>query len=120
MYSCSFLPLNNKPTRVVKKTATLIDNIFTNDLQMDVNTLNGILLANISDHFPIFHIVLGSCYEKRDNVIIKRKITDENISKFIAQLGMRDWSDILAEDDLQSAYDKFHNVFASLYDTCFS
>ena len=49
MYSYSYLPLINKPTRITKKTATLIDNIFTNDLQLGMNTLNGILLSNIFD-----------------------------------------------------------------------
>ena len=39
MFSNSFIPLMNKPTRVTHKTATLIDNIFTNIyIKMKTNT----------------------------------------------------------------------------------
>ena len=119
MYSCSFLPLIHKPTRVTQTTATLIDNIFTNDLQMYKNTMNGILLSNISDHFPIFHIVKSYCYEMVDNITWKRKINDENIASFIEKLSKSDWNSILVEEDPQCAYDMFHNIFSNLYNECF-
>ena len=51
LFSNSYYPLISKPTRVTKNTATLIDNIFSNDLQK-VNS--GILIPDISDHFAIF------------------------------------------------------------------
>ena len=52
IFSHSFLPTINKPTRVTEKTATLIDNIFTNvDLK---NSMSSILYADISDHYPVF------------------------------------------------------------------
>ena len=49
MYSFSFYPLINKPTRVGNETATLIDNIYCNDLEM-YHMFNGILYTNISSH----------------------------------------------------------------------
>ena len=55
MYSFSFYPLINKPTRVGNETASLIDNIYCKDLEM-YHMFNGILYTNISDHFPIFLI----------------------------------------------------------------
>lgn len=51
--SSGYTPLISKPTRITKSTATLIDNIFTNNLSKTEH-LNGILLNDISDHFPIF------------------------------------------------------------------
>jgi hypothetical protein len=53
------IPLITKPTRVTSHSATLIDNIFTNCFQQ--NTLNGLILNDISDHFPVF------AYFKKDS-----------------------------------------------------
>ena len=119
MYSCSFLPLIHKPTRVTKTTATLIDNIFTNDLQVNTNTMNGILLSNLSDHFPIFHVVNNYCSELKDNTIIKRKICDENVSLFKEKLSSYDWNNVFIQEDPQCAYDIFHDIYSTLYDACF-
>ena len=54
MSSNGFYPLISKPTRTTSHTATLIDNIFTNDLDHD--KFSGILWSDISDHLPIFQI----------------------------------------------------------------
>ena len=46
--------LINKPTRITNRSATLIDNIFTNAFEISHNS--GILLNDLSDHLPIFTI----------------------------------------------------------------
>ena len=53
--SSGYMPLITKPTRVTKSTATLIDNIFTNNANKTGHQ-SGILLNDISDHLPIFTI----------------------------------------------------------------
>ena len=55
MFSHSFAPLINKPTRVSNHSATLIDNIFHNKHISD-ESVQGILYTDISDHFPVFYI----------------------------------------------------------------
>ena len=52
LFSCMFIPLINRPTRLTSHSATLIDNIFTN--YPSQNTANGIILNGMSDHLPIF------------------------------------------------------------------
>ena len=52
MYSLCLYPLIDKPTRVTESSATLIDNIFTNELRHNLTC--GILFNDISDHLPIF------------------------------------------------------------------
>jgi hypothetical protein len=48
----SFLPLINKPTRITINSATLIDNCFTNILEL--NTISSVIIpSDISDHYPI-------------------------------------------------------------------
>ena len=54
MYSSAYLPLINRTTRVTENTATFIDNIYTNHIQQNTNSCNGILFTDVSDHFPIF------------------------------------------------------------------
>ena len=57
--SFSYLPMINKPTRVTTDSATIIDNIFTNNAIDLNNCLHGIFITDISDHYPIFHINLN-------------------------------------------------------------
>ena len=52
IFSHSFLPPVNKPTRITDYTATLIDNIITNASL--VNSISAIICADISEHFPVF------------------------------------------------------------------
>ena len=119
MYSCSFLPLIHKPTRLSKSTATLIDNIFTNDLLINSNTINGIMLTNISDHFPIFHIVQNYKCKLEDCMMVRRVINEANTTMFINKLAECDWSDLLYQSDPQYAYDLFHETFNKFYNECF-
>ena len=55
IFQHSLVPIVNKPTRVTKNNATLIDYIITNSF-MDQENLTGILKTDISDHFPFFTI----------------------------------------------------------------
>jgi hypothetical protein len=55
LFTSSFYPLITKPTRITSHTATLIDNIFTNNIDKIDSSINGILFSDISDHLPIIH-----------------------------------------------------------------
>ena len=50
MYANSFVPLINRPTRITESSATLIDNIISNDLDCLTNGIQCILVTDISDH----------------------------------------------------------------------
>jgi exonuclease III len=54
MLSFMMLPLITKPSRNTANSATLIDNIFANDIE-HVTTC-GLLFTDITDHFPVFAI----------------------------------------------------------------
>ena len=56
MYSRMFFPLITRPTRITSNTATLIDNIFTNNLNNF--SVSGLMFWDISDHLPIFTLLL--------------------------------------------------------------
>ena len=52
LYSFDLYPsLVRKPTRITDQSATLIDNIFTNDVINNMN--NYVLIDDITDHLPV-------------------------------------------------------------------
>ena len=51
MFSYSFFPLINKPTRLTEISATLIDNIFCKSIDKS-KCFNGIIYTDVSDHSP--------------------------------------------------------------------
>ena len=52
--SACLFPIISKPTRVQDSSASLIDNIFTNNLS--IIERNGIIIDDTTDHFPIFAV----------------------------------------------------------------
>ena len=54
IYSYGLVPLITRPTRVTETSVTLIDNIFTNKSIRYGESMYGILVSDISDHYPIF------------------------------------------------------------------
>ena len=52
-----YYPLVSLPTRLTDTTATLIDNIMTNNLEARMET--GLVTVRVSDHLPIFAFVGG-------------------------------------------------------------
>jgi hypothetical protein len=79
MYSNMFIPLITRPTRTTSHTATLIDNIFTN--QLSHCPRSGLLFTDISDHLPVFSI----CFEDKtytrnvNDVIVFRDKNKQNV-----------------------------------------
>ena len=83
LYSHAFLPLINCPTRITPTSATIIDNIFTNNIDERECRQNGILVTDISDHFPIFHIGHNTqVIESDETYIISRNYSNVNKLSF--------------------------------------
>ena len=56
IYCKSFVPLINRPTSVSESSHTIIDNIITNNFAELKCSMHGIMLTDISDHFPVFTV----------------------------------------------------------------
>ena len=117
MYSSSLFPFMTKPTRIRENTATLIDNIFCNDITKQ--HFNGILYTNISDHLPIFSINID--YRTKENQCRTkiRQMSDKNIEKFKNEIGKVDWGNITANLNGPEAFSDFYVKFTTEYDKCF-
>ena len=119
MYSYTLYPLINKPTRVTTNTATLIDNIFHNNLFSN-ETLNGICFTDISDHFPIFTINFNvNETSESSRCKFTRNINNKTIQYFCESISKVDWQPVISCFDCQTAYTKFHNLFVKCFDACF-
>ena len=85
LYQIDFFPKITHPTRLSDHSSTLIDNIFTNN--MDETCKSGILLNNISDHQMIFTYVENVSYitEVPKFIEIERD-DDRSMHNFVKEL----------------------------------
>ena len=109
-----------KPTRITKNSATLIDHIFTNNINIDSDHVQGILCCSISDHYGMFHVTCASCVKAaEENPIMKRDMSSKNIQKFISEINKIDRSCVTEIDDTQLAFTEFHEIFIKKHNCCF-
>ena len=119
MYSQACFPLINRPTRVTQSSATLIDNIFSNQYDSKNKVLSGIYPTTISDHYLIWHISQIREYPKPPTYMLKRKFNEETKSKFMRKLQETEWDSILSSTDTQDAFTQFHNIYKNAFETSF-
>ena len=121
--SSGYMPLITKPTRITKSTATLIDNIFTNNLSRTEHS-SGILINDISDHLPIFTITEYNILDQHgtmteSNRYSTRKISTKSLESFSRKLQSFDWRSVLSKNDPTESYTVFLEEFFGLYDRFF-
>ena len=119
MYSYSLFPCITKPTRVTSKTASLIDNIFFNDIVDNLDVFTGILYTDISDHFPIFYIDKATDNKNPPKYLKKRIYSQESLGLFSDLLQNNEWSDVLSSNNPQDAFQMFSDCYRDAYDKCF-
>ena len=104
MTSNSLYPLISKPTRITSSTATLIDNIFTNNLELNMNS--GILYTDLSDHPPVFQVIhLKMIVEPPRQKRFVRLINSTTMSAFRSKLEGVDWSSVYSINFVNESYE---------------
>ena len=105
---------------ITQNSATIIDNIFTNNIGESECGHNGILVTDISDHFPIFHIWKHTQIAQTDDTYISsRNYSHVNKLSFQQALSEIDWSEMYVLSDTQSAFSLFFSRFIKLFDKHF-
>ena len=98
MISQNMVPSLTFPTRITDSSATLIDNIFTNYNETDCSS--GIIITNISDHFPCFYCMkCDKKYPKSNTNIYSRNFNVTNINNFIYELASSNIMNKLNNED---------------------
>ena len=92
LFQKNFIPVINKPTRVSRNNATIIDHINTNHF-LNNYMHSGIISADISDHFPMFLISKDLMLDSSNEPIhiTKRETNDKPIAYFKTLLSIVDW-----------------------------
>ena len=104
------------PEGLQRAMPSLLDHIYIN---FSPPAVSGILKLNITDHLPVFLLIMLP-ETKLDNQIIKFRIfKDCNRKKFTRDLSLLLWEDILTSGDLNSDYNAFHSKFYKLYNANF-
>lgn len=84
LQSSSFIPIIDKPTRVYNNSATLIDNILTN--KVDVEITSGNIISDISDHYSQFCISHNFIQRPKHGRKKRRDFSSYSRSKFNSEL----------------------------------
>ena len=120
MYANYFIPLINRPTRITRESSTLIDDIFSNNYNVNDHQVNGILKTDITDHSIIFHIlslkVEKSCNDEHK---IVRIINSTRTQRYIEKIRNTDWFILESYQQCQTYFSKFLKMFKNIYDDCF-
>ena len=114
------IPVINKPTRVTKANATLIEHILTNDF-LYTGSSTGIVKSDFSDHSRIFLI---ASVQYLDNIqskttIRKREINEKSRQYFMEILNEVNWKHLYSLADTNLAYEYFLRTFSGFYNHTF-
>ena len=119
-YSHSVFPVITKPTRITKNSATLIDHILTDKINIDSDHIEGILGCSISDHYDIFHVTVACCVNAtEENPVMKRDMSTKNFQNFFSEINTIDWSCVTEIDDTNLAFTELHGIIIKKCNFCF-
>ena len=114
LWSCYLIPTVDKPTRVHRTSATLIDNIFVNN--PDKLIASGNIISDISDHFSQFCITKSAKDKLQQVKSIKiRGYSKYSADRFNDELSEADWNPIITNgtncaNKLFSSFYKYNTI----------
>ena len=115
----SFSPLPNITKSTGETSATLIDNILVTIFLSENATTSVFLDTDITDHFPVFHVVFSSKVNINKHRSTVRSIDTENIDKFLNGISHHDWAPVVQSSGAQESFSIFHASFLQIYYRCF-
>ena len=109
MFINGFIPLINRPTRVTDKSATLIDHIFSNNYINNLSLYQGVMVTDITDHYPVFHITHSlENLTAPEEYYMTRKMNVKNYDKFKKAVSLFDWSNVMNDNSCKNAFTLFY------------
>ena len=112
--STGFFPKITLPTRIQENSSTLIDQIWSNNLEENIKSKSGIIINDISDHKMIFTFIENTAYvEKHEKYIKVEHKSQTSIKNFVEELDSMKIYDKLNQNINESPEDNY-NRFANL------
>ena len=105
-----YLPYILHPSRVTDHSATVINNIFSNNTGYD--TFSGNILTNISDHFPQLLVINKVTIDYKRCSYAKRDFSNFSEDKFVSDYSKID-NEFLYDPDI-SLSSKFDTLYKNL------
>ena len=102
------MPSITKPTRIIKETATLIDNMCLS-CELHAKQLSGIIISDLGDHLPCISIISNCKGTQKEITQKRRKFNNKNIEKIKNSLNKIDWKTILAKNGVNKSTLLFHD-----------
>ena len=113
--SFGYKPLIMQPTRVTSETATLIDNIFINDIES--RSSGGNITTSISDHFPQFCFMdIFDKPKQREAPRYGRSYKNFNDDEFNNELKKINWNELFRNQSSETCTSLFYNTVERLLD----
>ena len=113
-----FLYLFSIDQRICAGRATIIDHIYTNDLNANRMTAQDILVTDITDHYPVFNFSQPFGYiqsNEDDKFFYARRINQSNMKLFKYFVSQSNWSEITNKHRCNDAFHAFYSVIKSCY-----
>ena len=117
--SYGFLPRIVRPTRIQKKSATLLDHILTKD--SETSLASGIIDTEIAgnggytDHFPTFTVLKAKSILKKQKIFTKCYFTPEGNTTRKERLVQENWEEVYASEDPNTIYDLIQEKYGKHY-----
>lgn len=115
-----YLPVITRATRfpegMQRATPSLLDHVYIN---FTPPAVSGILNTNITDHLPVFLLLILPVSSNRNHTIKFRVFKEASRANFTRDLALILWEDFLTSDDLNTNYDAFHIKLYQLYNKHF-
>jgi hypothetical protein len=112
-----FIFTNFKASRMCNDLSTLIDHIITNS--KSVKLTSGSVIEDISDHWVTFIQPNLTKKKSKAKVTQRRIMSNVNLERFKTHLASVPWDEVLAEMDVDACYNKFWDIYKTLYDLNF-
>ena len=117
LLSFGLLPTVTKPTRISHNSATLIDHIFVSN--QSKFHYSGIIISEISDHFPIFYIDQSNNQKPKPQPYQTRKINSETQTNLNNLLKTTSFENIINQSNPSEAFQNFFDICHSATDISF-
>ena len=110
------VPCISKPTRITRKTATLIDNIFlSQNLQHQMHP--HLIIEDLSDHLPILVIIRDLSKGTTNSTSIRcRNLNPANLEKINNDIMNHDWHKLLDNANADQGFINFHRILCETID----
>ena len=120
--SNSYQLLTTNPTRITNETSSLIDHIWSNNLENE-KISSYILVTDITDHLPCIYVEHSNSHSKTFEYVQYRQITNKNREYFTDSIKQAEESlnshTTNCKTNTQAKYDNYFGHLQQLYDASF-